>query len=277
MQSNPIDPTDPRVLAAIENEDALYAWAAIRAAGEPIGASAVAETAQIAPERIHGLLDCLEEAGLIVKLRATAERRGITYRSAVDALRFVVPEGPEGAQIYNRMQLVVQRFQESDLRRMQSPTDRAHGDHHIGGRWCLRTTEADFKELLTRMVSLAQFIRELEVRSEHLPPETELIRPHLLFLRVAPLVGKERPQPELHVVTGNFAEHMQRARRRAPESLTKRERAIALFLQGGLSRADVAKRLGVSVDTVGTHCKSIFRKLEIERATELAGFSFDAP
>jgi DNA-binding CsgD family transcriptional regulator len=59
--------------------------------------------------------------------------------------------------------------------------------------------------------------------------------------------------------------------------LTGREGDVLLLLAHGCTYAEIARRLGISVHTVGTHVKNTYRKLGVRnaaaavtRATELA-------
>ena len=54
----------------------------------------------------------------------------------------------------------------------------------------------------------------------------------------------------------------------ALSALTTREREIYELLAGGLSRAHVAERAGISVHTVATHIKRIYRKLGVRSQAE---------
>lgn len=51
--------------------------------------------------------------------------------------------------------------------------------------------------------------------------------------------------------------------------LTTREKEIAKLLIEGLNKNEIAERLFISAATVQTHCKSIYKKLEINKISEL--------
>lgn len=52
------------------------------------------------------------------------------------------------------------------------------------------------------------------------------------------------------------------------EPLTSREAEILQLLTEGLLYKEIAARLGISIDTVSTHLKSIYRKLHVRSRTE---------
>ena len=57
----------------------------------------------------------------------------------------------------------------------------------------------------------------------------------------------------------------------APAGLTERERQVVESLVEGLSEKRVAAQLGLTVQTVHTHIKSIYRKLQVGSRGELLG------
>ncbi len=59
--------------------------------------------------------------------------------------------------------------------------------------------------------------------------------------------------------------------------LTKRENEIAQLITDGLSNAMIAKKLNISIQTVNTHRKKIFKKLEVHKAAELIKKLSDKP
>ena len=54
-----------------------------------------------------------------------------------------------------------------------------------------------------------------------------------------------------------------------PQSLTEREREVALLAASGLTNEEIAGRLTLTASTVRTHLRSVFRKLDIDRRTKL--------
>src|SRR4051812_28012756 len=53
------------------------------------------------------------------------------------------------------------------------------------------------------------------------------------------------------------------------QPLTERERAVVACLENDLTNAQIANHLLVSVNTVKTHLKSVFRKLGVERRQDV--------
>ncbi len=56
-----------------------------------------------------------------------------------------------------------------------------------------------------------------------------------------------------------------------PQSLTPREREVAVLIADGLTNAALARRLYISPRTAAVHVSNILRKLELESRTEVAG------
>jgi len=55
-----------------------------------------------------------------------------------------------------------------------------------------------------------------------------------------------------------------------PKRLTAREREVALLAASGLTNEEIAGKLSLTVSTVRTHLRSVFRKLNVDRRTKLA-------
>lgn len=60
------------------------------------------------------------------------------------------------------------------------------------------------------------------------------------------------------------------------QELTSRERDILLLLRMGKTNGEIAAQLDLSVNTVKTHLKNLFKKLRVRNRTE-ACFVQDAP
>lgn len=59
----------------------------------------------------------------------------------------------------------------------------------------------------------------------------------------------------------------------APDALTPREADVLGLLQLGRSNGEIAAALSVSVETVRTHARSVFRKLGVRSRRELSGLA----
>lgn len=55
---------------------------------------------------------------------------------------------------------------------------------------------------------------------------------------------------------------------RSSEELTERERDVLRLVAKGYSRPEAAEILGLSINTISSHCKQIYRKLEISSRAE---------
>ncbi|MEY3143922.1 MAG: Bacterial regulatory protein luxR family [Planctomycetota bacterium] len=265
------------LLRAYESFDAMDAWGVLRTSSTPLTPAQLADRLGIALTAVQTALDLLEAAALVKKLRAGGGRRAITYASAKEAIDVELPGGPDTDATIARWTEAGLRHQEAILARMLPYRDRLPGgDRYWAFAAQFKATKSDFEELLRRMVAVTTFFRELVERTDKPAPEGEqLSRPHAVFLRVAPLRGAIREGPVVKIQTDSVAQSIRSGRAAAPASLARREREIALLLQRGLSRAQVSKRLGISVETVSSHCKNLFRKLGIKRATELSRFSLE--
>jgi DNA-binding NarL/FixJ family response regulator len=56
-----------------------------------------------------------------------------------------------------------------------------------------------------------------------------------------------------------------------PDALTPRESEVMELLQNGSSNAEIAQELSISVETVRTHARRIYRKLGVRTRRELLG------
>jgi DNA-binding CsgD family transcriptional regulator len=276
MKSDHCEDASAGLLRAYESFDAMDAWGVLRVAKEPLSPAQLSARLGIALPAVHAALELLEAASLVKKLPAGSGRRTITYASVKDAIDLELPKGPDHEAAIARWTEAGLRHQEAILARMSPYRDRVpNGDHFWAFAAYFRASKADFEELLRRMVAVTSLFREIIDRQDKpVPDGEELSRPHAVFLRVAPVRGEVREGPVVKMQSESVAQAIRSGRKSLPPSLAKREREIAAMLQRGLSRAEVAKRLGISVETVSSHCKKLFKKLGIKRATELSAFSF---
>ena len=101
----------------------------------------------------------------------------------------------------------------------------------------------------------------------------EATRPRLSGV-LAPVLTPFRP--DLSPDPGRFARHCRWLLEQVPrdaaagvrEALTERELEVLQTLTQGLSTADIARELRLSINTIKTHLKSIYRKLAVTHRGE---------
>lgn len=280
MKSGAIDDLNTRQLRAYESFEAMDAWGLLRGSKEPCSAMQVAERLGLSLQVAQAALDVAEAAELVQKLPAGKGRRSITYQSVTDELVVELADGStdEGRTAIDAWMMMGARHQEAILHRMVPVNRRApKGDRFMTYATELRASKEDSDELLRRVVAVNRFVDEILDRMQDPAYASDgVYGPHAYFMRIAPIRGEIREAPLIKIHSRGARELVRGGRHDAPRTLTRREREIAVLLQRGLSRAEVAARLRVSVDTVSSHCKQLFKKLGVKRATELGRFSFES-
>lgn len=276
MEQQTLNLSDPGVLEALCDDDAMRAWYRLRMSVHPLSASEVAEGVRLELGPTHAALDRLEAAALIRKLPARGSRRVISYEAMLPELRVLIPD--DWRQDDRSVQLAA-----AFMRRDQALLDRAKRMlQSTRKEWFFEqvtpifATKEEFEELQRRVNEVGRYVMELAGRTRGPEELVEIPTRHVVQLRIAPLEGEMPPIAEIRVGTRRSFEIAQGDRTATPSTLGAREVEIARLLQSGLSRPEVAARLGISAQTVSTYCKRMFEKLGIRRAIELNRFSFES-
>jgi DNA-binding NarL/FixJ family response regulator len=89
-------------------------------------------------------------------------------------------------------------------------------------------------------------------------------------LQVLPRIGTAAAQADARATrAGGAADGRPAQTARAPELLTPREAEVVGLLRDGRSNAEIGQILGVSVETVRTHARHIYRKLGVRSRRDL--------
>ena len=137
----------------------------------------------------------------------------------------------------------------------------------------LSLDEADLLELKARIARVEEFIRLLNDK-QSADARTSNCN-HAVAIRVAPLRGDVMPQPHVELVSREIHAARRAASVTPGAKLSRREREALLALRDGKTRAAVAQHLGISVLTLGTICKRAYRKLGINRVSQLRDISLE--
>ncbi|MBI1304507.1 MAG: hypothetical protein GC172_12085 [Phycisphaera sp.] len=269
--SAPLDIRNPALVEAILDSDAMAIWECLRRLDRASSARQIAEASTRPIGEVDRALEALLAAKLVRRLRVRGRRSSIGYK--VHAPTIVVGFDRRDAEqraIVERISAHIDQHLEGQLFRDSLPLDQlTAADWHF--RLCNPITldRDDLVELQRRVELVEQFLSTLRERrgADGALPTSRCN--HAISIRVAPLGGHVLPQPTIEVTTQTARDVRRYAEREVRAPLSARERSVAIELRGGASRAEVAKRLGLSVYTVGTLCKRIFRKLGIRRVTEL--------
>ena len=266
-------PGDPERLRGHESLEAL------RSAGTILTISDLAECTGFAITPVQQHIDGLVRHDLVVKVRARKPRTSVGYRVA--AKRIVVSfddARPESVAAAMKMSRSVRQEFERCVERYADP----EFSPKIGFRFRLHSmqsfTEADFAELRRRMLAVVAFLETPRPRSTQPKPSEDRRMPpptycnQAVSLRLDPLVGDLLPLPAVWVTPKSKLANAEpdEAGRTGLPALSPREREVALALADGLSRRHLAERMGISVHTVATLARRVYRKLSVSSQAELA-------
>lgn len=276
VPSEPIDPRKPGVMEALCDDDALRVWEQLRIRGEPTDAATVSSELGFAVVRVQRGLDLLEWAELVRKFPASRTRRAITYAVRAEKLVVVASNDAAGNSCLLKLWKVAERRDLDIVKSMKTLEQRSRGEWHFQQVTDFKASRAEIKILQRLFYELSAHLLELARRTDSPGAAQEERFHHAFQLRASGLHGPVARLPELHLLTEQAVTDQRRGRVAPPTSLGRRELEIARLLHAGKSRAEVAGELGISVQTVGSHCKRIFEKLNIRRVTELSRFDFSA-
>ncbi len=217
-------------------------------------------------------LDALEAAGFLERKPIQARRREPAYRAVADAI--VVGFDPQSAQEVAEVERIHRIMVEharvrSDAAQRSRPM--GSGGLRFSAYVPMQLSSSQLEELRRIMQLLHRFLETVgsgETISDPIEPQEcnyqlmlELGRACPGLLPMAPIAFAplhESPAIETRV------------RRFRLDQLSPRERTVAVAMVDGRSRPEIAKELGVSINTVASIGKRVYAKLGVRRRAQLA-------
>lgn len=274
-KSTHIDISQPGLADVIRSPRTMGVWEVLRRYRRAASASQVATLCRCTHAEAQQCLDLLERATLVRKRLASRGRRSAVYETARQSISVVFDRGdPAHAKLVRSIEQYVTNELEDEHFRHEIPITSASTGHwryyHCNP---LFVAPDDLDELRRRIARVEEFVRLLNDR-QSASSSTHRCN-HAMAIRISPLGGNVMPQPHVKLLNRTVADAPRRPADAPAHRLSRREREAVLALRDGSSRATVAKHLGISVQTLGTICKRAYRKLGINRVSQLQDVSID--
>ena len=258
----------PGLMDVLCDIEAMAVWELLRSARSGRSAEEVAGLANLSLTRTRLILEQLITLKLVATRPAGRGRRLTTYRVTTPDLR-ISHEGmpPEwvGRMLARWSESRVEYFNRA-LRDGIPPAHPAPSGFGGSGAVCLTEEERG------RLKSLIHQIGVLMRTAARRPASTDGAQAshsiYAVLIRMQKLHAMPLPSPVITFAPG-FAGTADGVKRIDRSRLAPRERAVADALAGGMTRPEIAKQLGLSVHTVATMCKRVYKKLGIRNRAEL--------
>lgn len=277
----------PRLRGVMADIPLSQRWEVLRRAAEPLTTHELADACGVSDGVAQRTLDLLVDAGLAVRIRASARRRGITYRAVSERVMVQWDASSEshiGFLLQNRQ--AIRAYSRSVIDRNDTVEARGMpGLAKFRGHQSFTLTKAEAESIAQTLRNAWEFITRVEAlareraaaarsargqrKDASAPPEEVDEHPYHVALEFRPLKSPELPIADIGTWEKRALARELAYLSTAPGAvLTPREQQIAKRLADGESRPEVAKALGVTVNTINSATKRIYAKLGVRNRAE---------
>lgn len=295
MRSLVLQLSNPAVRRVMEDLTTQQRWEALRQSPAPLSAVELSTACGAPVAEVQRSLDLLLDAGFVERIKAHTRRRVTTYR-APDAVVVECDFGSDSDhQLYSKL-----RGQFRDISRAISESaDQLTRDGKTPGFrsytefWkTVMVTEDQVAEVTKLIRALIGLLAEYEARATKSQgpkrgPRLDArrtqevpVRPYHFSVFFGHTSGREPLLPEISTYcrTPGLPNRFAAMYERKGSTLSAREAQAASLLARGLSRPQVAAKLGVTANTVAAMTKRIYTKLGVRnRAEFVASFKGLSP
>ncbi|MFM1830222.1 MAG: hypothetical protein RLZZ558_562 [Planctomycetota bacterium] len=278
MNLPPLAADQPGLIEVLFTPEAMSLWELVRLHRSPITLLDLSTASGMEPTRVQRHLDALLQQGLVQTVRPRKPRTTLGY--VVTRQQIVVGCNLEDQAFMERMQAlnlqanrmhfqdVLDRFGDPNADRLTTWRFGAYGTAYL--------EVEDLRELARRVRAVHEFVDMVASKHAASPRVTgQHFRPrhcnHAICIRIEPLQGPVLAQPEISMVPQEHVSQAIHAGQRTSGlgTLAPREQEVARAMAAGHPRKRIATHLGISLHTVGTMAKRIFRKLGVHSHAEL--------
>lgn len=266
-----IDIRDAAAVAVLADPMNGGVFEVIRRFKTPASAAQVAEATGLTHAALMPRIDALIAIRLVESIRPRAPRKVHAYRAL--AQRIVIAFDTRNAEecaIALRLQSDATRDIESMLRR--PPTETLDGTPGIAWhrtRLKCRLRPEHLKGLGQRLHAIGDYVAQ--IAAEYTPEDPDSTQCNFVVgIDLVPTDAPMLPSPPIAAVPRKAAAEVAASfgSGSMPE-MSPREREVALALRDGMTRVEIARKLGVSDNTIGTLMRRIYAKLGVHRRAEL--------
>ncbi len=268
------------MLTLLREYDALRTWEFLRTARAVVTVGELAAAMGVESRVLQRHLDLLAKHGLVHVVRARKPRRSVGYRVATERIVVAFDDSrAESVQKAMESSDSVQREFERCVERHTDPEFHSKAGVRFRQQSMLHFTKEDHVELRRRMMAVIEFLATprpgppqptRRSRGGRLPAPAYCNQ--AISIRLDPLVGRLLPLPAVWMTPNSKLADasLENVDKTGLPGLAPREREVALALADGLSRAHVAERMRLSVHTVSTLARRVYRKLGVSSQAALA-------
>jgi len=259
---------DAGVVDLLCDPSAMAVWDALRHARAVRSLAEVSAAARRPPGEVQSAIDRLVELGLVSMRRARGRRTAVGYVALHRSL--VVAHEPEGdGELVERVLAAM-----SDAASLAGHPGRPGAGRFVAAAPLDR---AAYEELHRRIMDVVDYMRSLGMVAAtaagdgHDAGNATAIR---AVIDLAPLAAGNGAHASVALLPRSAVDTVNggsRARPAPDGALTRREWDVAAALASGASRPEIARRLGISSNTVASIAKSVYRKLGVHSRQQLAG------
>jgi DNA-binding CsgD family transcriptional regulator len=263
---------DPAVMRALRDIPTMQRWEILRRSRRALSAPEVAAAAGAPLDAVRRSLDVLVAARLAEVQPATSRRRQVAYRAAM--ARLVLRwsrRDPADTAASRSMGTLMRDYS----RKVQDDATGRPGYERLSNlnySGCNSALLLDDDALRVRECFRAAYamLADADQRARA-APEAGNAKPYQISFDLLRLWAPEPRMAEYFVVEEAMHDHERRLLEgSAGRALSRRELDVARLLERGLSRPKIARTLGITLNTVASISKSIYRKLGVNNRAQLA-------